>query len=72
VLFLPNKTKSNTMSAIKNFYHDQISNHLSNHQDDLADADFQFAQWEEDQEIEKRAEEAAFFRIFELSGSYPM
>ena len=55
------------MSAIKNFYAEEI-----NDQPQMEDADFQYEQWLEDKHIEERAEEAEFFRVFEVSGRYPM
>lgn len=65
------------MGALKQKFSEEIRR--GEHIDDMIDADFRHQQWEEEQrekvelaDIEQRAEEAEFFNIFNLTGTYPM
>ena len=61
------------MSKIKEFYHDQICAGLYPdffEEEENLEADFD--KWKEpDSEIQKKAEESEFIRVFEASGRYP-
>jgi hypothetical protein len=66
------------MSRIKEFYHEEISKGLNQITNEDLDLDFQHDEWVKAQEekaylqhIEEEAEKAAFFRVFERSGTYP-
>jgi hypothetical protein len=56
------------MSAIKNHFHEEICKA----QDDMIDDSYQHDQWKKEQKLKEEAEKAEFFRIFELTGTYPM
>lgn len=65
------------MSAIKNFYHEEICRGFDRANDEHLDDEYFHQKWEEERKaeeenIEQRAEEAEFFRIFERTGTYPM
>jgi hypothetical protein len=60
------------MSKTKDFYHDEI---CKGQQEAVLDADYQFDQFVQDEQeklIEQQAEEEVFFRIFELTNTYPV
>ena len=71
------------MSKIKEFYHEEITRGQAF--GDVEDADYLFAEWQKQRDIENAAEDlsemqmieleaekAQFFRVFEASGTYPM
>ena len=63
------------MSRIKEYYHEQICEGIRQMQEASADEEYQyelFKQEEENKELEKQAEEAEFFGIFEKTGTYPI
>jgi hypothetical protein len=70
VLFLHQQIKKYTMSKLQNFYQEEISN--GDIHNDLIDDEFMVKQFEEDASIEAQAEEADFFRIFQLTNTYPI
>ena len=60
------------MSAIKNHFHEEITKD----QDDMIDDSYRYEKWKEEQaqeaQLEQEAEKAEFFKIFDLTGTYPM
>jgi hypothetical protein len=60
------------MSHIKNYFHDQINDREDV---EMLDADYRFEEWnkaQQEKRIEEEAERESFFRIFQLTHTYPM
>ena len=55
------------MSKIKNAFFEEINQIDTS----TLDKDYQHLLWKEEQALLERAEEAAFFKSFELTGRYP-
>jgi hypothetical protein len=47
-----------------------MENYIETHNDDLLDDEFFYNKWLKT--VEEKAEEAVFFRIFDLTRTYPM
>ncbi len=63
------------MSFIKNHFHEELQNKNSN--TDMIDADFRYDEYlaneaEYEKHLEERAAEAEFFKIYELTGTFPI
>jgi hypothetical protein len=58
------------MSKLKEFYHEQICKGFYEDQDQ----DHAFSEWQNelDLHLKEETEKAEFFRVFEVSGQYPM
>ena len=57
------------MSKIKNAFHEEITENQID--TSTLDKDYQHQIWKEEQALLAKAEEASFFRTFELTGHYP-
>jgi hypothetical protein len=63
------------MSRIKEYYHEEICEGIRKMQEASVDEEYQyelFKKEEENKKLEKQAEEAEFFSIFEKTGTYPI
>jgi uncharacterized protein YktA (UPF0223 family) len=56
------------MSKMKTTFHEEIENQFDK---SILDKDYLHRVWKEEQAILAKAEEASFFRTFELTGHYP-
>ena len=56
------------MSKLKTTFQEEIENQIDT---STLDKDYQHQIWKEEQALLAKAEEASFFRTFELTGHYP-